>query len=48
MYKRVGRKIYVKKEVEGSRWKLKQTCLSTENAKKALKAIGMNAARRAG
>jgi len=46
MYKIVGRKIYVKKERKGSRWKLKQTCESELNAKKALRAIGMSSARR--
>ena len=46
MYKIIGRKIYVKKETKGSRWKLKQTCRSAENAKKALRAIGMNSVRR--
>ena len=46
MYKIVGRKIYVKKEEKGSRWKLKQICESPDNARKALRAIGMNSARK--
>jgi hypothetical protein len=45
LYKRVGRKIYDKKP--GGRWRLKQTCKSVENAEKALRAIGMGAARKA-
>ena len=46
MYKIVGRKIYVKKEAKGSRWTLKQICESPDNARKALRAIGMGATRK--
>ena len=43
MYKRIGKRIYDRK---GKRWILKQTCQSAINSKKALRAIGMNAARK--
>jgi hypothetical protein len=33
-YKRIGKKIYHKKQ---GRWKLKQTCKSVANAKKAMR-----------
>jgi len=45
MYKRIGRKIYDKKP-GSSRYILKQTCKNALNAKKALKAIGLNVARK--
>lgn len=45
MYKRVGRKIYDKKP-GSSRFILKQTCKNVLNAKKTLKAIGLNTARK--
>ena len=45
MYKRVGRRIYDKKP-GSKRYILKQTCENVINAKKALRAIGMNSARK--
>ena len=45
MYKRIGRKIYDKK-LGSSEWILKQVCENVINAKKALKAIGINSARK--
>jgi hypothetical protein len=42
-YKRVANKIYDKKN---GRWRLKQECKSVNNAKKAMRLLGMIGARK--